>query len=169
MLALTTAGVVSDTPIQFHDLRGQLPVSAEHPYRTRPVEWVRGLYLHHSATKGQTLNSMASFHVETRGWGGLSYHYAVGWDGQLFWCNDPTVLSFHTANHNSNAISVVLVGDYSKIQLTEDQKRSIALLVDFLVEKYNLQFVKLHRDVKSTQCPGNNAVEFLRTLCFDNR
>lgn len=169
MLAAATAGAVSDTPIHFHDLRGELPVSAEHPYKKRPIEWVQGLYLHHSATKGQTIRSMATFHVETRGWGGLSYHFAVGWDGQVFWCNDPTTLSYHTKNHNSNAISVVLVGDYSKIQLTEEQKRSITSLVDYLVEKYDLKFVKVHRDVVVTQCPGNNAVDFLHTLCFDNR
>ena len=116
-----------------------------------------------------TIRSMASYHVETRGWGGIAYHYACGWDGQLFWCNDPTVLSYHTANNNSNAISLVLVGNYSEIHLTEAQKASLIKVIDYLTEKYDLQFVKLHQDVVATQCPGDHAVEFLRGMCFDNR
>lgn len=153
----------------WHDLRASLPVNSEHPYVKRPIEDIKGLYLHHSATKGKTIRNITEYHIEVHKWGGIAYHYAVGWDGRIFWTNDPTTKSFHTKNHNGNSIAVVVIGNYSVLELTDIQKSAIVKLIDDLTEQYGLQFVKLHRDVVATQCPGNNAVDFLRSICFDNR
>jgi len=169
-VVLTAVGsTTGDYGSAWHDLRGSLPVNKERPYVKRPIEAVKGLYIHHSATKGETIRNMAEYHIEVRGWGGLAYHYAVGWDGQIFWTNDPTTKSFHTKDHNGNSISVVIIGNYSTLQLTDVQKSAIIKLVDDLTDQYSLQFIKLHRDVVATQCPGNNAITFLRSICFDNR
>lgn len=170
VIGLATIGVgTGDYGSAWHDLRASLPVNEERPYARRPIEAVKGLYIHHSATKGETIRNMAEYHIEVRGWGGLAYHYAVGWDGQIFWTNDPTTKSFHTKDHNGNSISVVIIGNYSTLQLTDVQKSAIIKLVDDLTDQYSLQFIKLHRDVVATQCPGNNAITFLRSICFDNR
>lgn len=165
-VALSTAGAVADGPIEFHDLRNELPISADRPYKHRPEEWIEGCFWHHSASKGQTIRNLASYHVEVRQWGGLAYTYAIGWDGTIFLCNDPTTLSFHTSGYNSRAISVVLVGDYHEKEMSEAMKVSVIRLAAHLKDKYNLRYVALHKDVKATACPGSHAEPWLRLVCF---
>ncbi len=56
----------------------------------------------------------ARFHVNTRGWDGLAYHYAVGRDGQVYQCRDPQARLNHSgvAQGNSESLSVlVLTGE----------------------------------------------------------
>lgn len=60
------------------------------------------------------LKGDARFHVQTRGWDGLSYHYGVGRDGQQYWCRDKIARLNHAgvAQGNSESLSVlVLTGE----------------------------------------------------------
>lgn len=57
------------------------------------------------------LKADARFHVETRGWDGLSYHYGVGRDGQQYWCRDQLALLAHSgvAQGNNESYSVLII------------------------------------------------------------
>ena len=59
------------------------------------------------------LQADARFHVDTRGWDGLSYHYAIGKDGEQFLCRDDMARLNHCGvaqgNNESLAVLVALV------------------------------------------------------------
>lgn len=148
----------------FVDLRGKLPERQDIHYSVRNVNTIQGVVLHHSATKGQTISSMAQFHTEVRGWPGLAYHFAIGWDGTVYQCHDLSTISYHSAGYNQRTLGIVLIGNYQDRQMTEEMKGSLVELTSYLHDQYDLKYMWLHRDTKSTACPGQYAVEFARPL-----
>lgn len=167
--AIGTTMSVGVPHTQIKNLVGELPVSTEHPYGLRPAEWVEGVVWHHSATKATTIRSIAEMHIAQRGWGGIAYHFAIGWDGQVYQLNDITTLSYHSQGHNSHTIGVVLIGNYQEREMTDAMKESIVNLQYFLKERYNLKYSTMHRRLKATLCPGDHATEFLENLMYDDR
>jgi hypothetical protein len=149
----------------YRDLRGKLPQRGEYP--TRSMDRVDGIVIHHSATRGQSLRSMAEFHVEQRGWNGIGYHYAVGWDGTIFHLNDAERLTNHTAGANSRNIGVVMVGNLHDNPVPQAQRDAVRNLVYYLREVHAIHRVQPHRAFKSTACPGDFAVDQLSTLWVD--
>ncbi len=166
-ITMTGVGMVNGYGTEIHDLRGQLPARSDIHYKTRPESAVKGMYLHHTATSGQSLRSIAEFHTQYRGWPAIAYHYAIGYDGVKYQLHDITTNSYHTAGHNSNAISVVLVGNYETREMSQEMIQSVTELTAYLKEEYGLSFCRLHTDVVRTQCPGKNAIPVLRVLTFE--
>ena len=166
--AVTMVGVgeVVDYGSTFHDLRGQLPARHDVSYAKRKLSDVQGVILHHSATKGQTINSIASFHSEVRGWPGIGYCFAIGWDGVVYQLHDVETISYHAQGYNKHSIGVVLIGNYHERDLTPEMEESLVMLVEYLRDKYGLKYFWLHRDCKPTICPGNYAADFIRPLQF---
>jgi N-acetyl-anhydromuramyl-L-alanine amidase AmpD len=128
---------------------------------------VDGVVIHHSATTGQTLRSMAEFHSFVKGWQGLSYHYAVGWDGTVYLCNDVDRLTWHVENNNTRNIGIVLVGNLDRNPLPQAQRDAVRNLVYYLREIHGIHRVLPHRAFKATACPGFYAVDQLSTLWVD--
>lgn len=155
--------------IEVMDISGTLPHSPTKTYQYRRADQIKGLVFHHSATRGQTIRSMAEYQVEVRGWAGLGYHYAIGYDGRIYKCNDPLLKTNHTANHNTATIGAVLVGNYQEREPSEAMIRSAEHLEAYLMERYGLQFVWLHRETKPTLCPGDYAAARLRPLLIGPR
>ena len=164
--ALAMGAVISIEGVPFTDLRGQLPVSSTAFYSTRPVENIQGAVFHHTASRGQTLRSIAQYHVERRNWPGIAYHYAIGYDGHIFLLNDPTVASYHTQGYNSRTISIVLIGNYHERELSEEMKRSIVLICSYLGIEYDLKFLWMHSETRPTICPGKYATDFLEPILY---
>lgn len=165
-LVLTTVGSVTSYGSQIHDLRRELPVSETKHYGDRPIEAVRGVVFHHSATRGMTIRSIADMHIEQRGWPGIAYHIAIGYDGKIYLLHDLTTVSYHTRGNNYRNIGVVLIGNYHQREMTPEMEASILKVMTWLGEQVNLQYVWLHRDVVQTACPGQYAVPYLRSIQF---
>ena len=168
-VVLTTTGAVGGFGSTFHDLRGELPVSEDVHYVTRPLDMVEGVVWHHSATKGQTIHSIAEFHIEVKKWPGIAYHFAVGHDGTIFILNDATTISFHAQGHNRSTIGVVLIGNYHERDLSEAMKEAVAKLQEHLKDEYDLEYSWMHRETKSTACPGRHAAAFLAPMMYGRR
>lgn len=166
VVTMVGGGVVAGFGSQIIDLRGQLPTSIEKHYGHRPVENIKGVVWHHSATRGQSIHTIAEYHIEVRGWPGIAYHYAIGWDGVVYALNSPETISYQSEGYNSKTIGVVLIGNYEERDLTPEMEASIIKLNDYLHGEFNLQFAWLHRDTKSTLCPGRYATEFLRPYLY---
>lgn len=167
--AVAMGAVISIEGVPFTDLRGQLPVSSTAFYPTRPAEAIQGAVFHHTASRGQTLRSIAHYHVERRNWPGIAYHYAIGYDGHIFLLNDPTVASYHTQGYNRKTMSIVLIGNYHEREMSDAMKRSVVLLCSYLGIEYDLQYLWMHSETKSTACPGKYAKEFLEPILYGNR
>lgn len=165
-VTMTAAGAGIGWESNVVDLRGQLPVSVEQQYLTRPDSRVEGMVWHHTATKGQTLRSIAEYHVQIKKWPGIAYHYAIGWDGRVYLLNDPGTRSYHTSGWNSRTISVVLVGNYQDNVPSAAMVASMNGINDYLKERYHLRYALLHRQTKATLCPGDNAVKVLTPMLY---
>ena len=161
--------VMSVDGIPFTDLRGKLPTRQDIHYGVREESRIEGAVFHHTATRGQTLTSIAQYHIEARKWPGIAYHYAIGYDGHVFLLNDPTTISYHTQGYNSRTISIVLIGNYQNNDLSDEMKRSIIVLSSYLNTLYDLQFMWMHSETKSTACPGRHAREYLQPILHGPR
>lgn len=158
--ALVVAPVMASDEIFFIDLRDNLPHNGE--YAVRDMAKVNTIIIHHSASTGQSINSLAQFHIDARGWPAIAYHFAVGWDGKVYQLNDVNRKSYHAEGWNTKAIGVCLIGNYQKNELPDAALKSTLRLTMYLQDKYRLPVVLFHRDTKATLCPGDHAVEALR-------
>jgi N-acetyl-anhydromuramyl-L-alanine amidase AmpD len=147
----------------FIDLRGKLPTTGEYP--ARDMDRVDAIVVHHSATRGQTIRSIAEFHTATRGWPSIAYHFAVGWDGKVYQLNDVERRTNHAQGFNSRSIGVCLIGDYEAHPVPPETVHSLSHLIEALSEQYGPLRIVLHSETKQTKCPGywgREAVERIR-------
>ena len=168
-VVLTGVGSITSFGSQIHDLRGSLAHHQTKHYGIRSEEAIEGVVFHHSATRGQSITSISEFHVESRGWPGIGYHFAIGYDGKIYLLNDPLTISYHTKDNNYRNIGVVLIGNYHERPLTPEMEQSITSLIEYLKDKYGIEYVWMHREAGKTICPGNYAVVYLTPKLFGPR
>lgn len=159
--AFLAIGVGADVS-PFVDLRGQLPVDGQYPLRN--MERVDTQIIHHSATTGSSIHSIAQFHIEARGWPAIAYHFAIGWDGKCYQLNDVDRRTNHAAGWNSRSIGVVLIGNYEERPVPAEVVKACERLTAYIAETYGAHTILFHRDTKITVCPGKFATEALQGL-----
>lgn len=156
--------------INIIDVRNQLVQHPNKTYNKRSLDSIKYIAIHHSATKGGNGDSFARYHVNNNNWPGIGYHYVILADGKIEWTNDLTTVSYHVGEHNSQAIGICLVGDFTASQLPLAQKEALKELCQYLLEKLNLTItdVKGHNEFSSskTKCPGLD-MEQLRAYLND--
>jgi hypothetical protein len=140
-----------------NDIRAQLMRSKTVPQVNRTV--TKSLTVHwngpgFTAPDLVQLQGDARFHVQTRGWDGLSYHYGVGRDAQIYWCRDAIARLNHAgvAQGNSESLSVlVLTGEGMSIPSVQ-----ISALESLIVTlKMQPRYVLGHQEwPRLTACPG---------------
>jgi hypothetical protein len=168
-VTMTAAGSAVGYSSNIIDLRDQLPRRPDVEYRHRVENEVDGIVWHHSATRAQTIRSIADYHTRVKGWPEIGYHYAVGHDGRIYQLLDVKKWSNHAQGYNRRTIGVVLIGNYHEREMPEAMKSSVLYLQEYLCDTYNIDYVWLHRDTKPTACPGNYASEFLKNIQFGPR
>jgi len=147
------------------DLRGQLPSNGGYP--TRSTATIRRLIVHHTAAPAATSwQSIASYHVNTKGWKGIGYHAGITPDGKLHLLNGIDRISNHAYGHNADSIGIVFAGNFQDDHPTPKALQAYyqyaSILDDYLGRVLTWQG---HRDVGDTACPGNHLYGYL----FDAR
>jgi N-acetyl-anhydromuramyl-L-alanine amidase AmpD len=134
-----------------------LPKHSSKTYRKRSVNEIRKIVVHHSACIGNNCNAAAyaTYHVNSRGWAGIGYHYVIEKDGTIKQCNHDTTISAHCAGQNTNSIGVSLSGDFTREPLTDTQKLPLIWLLKHLRSKYGNLDITQHKDFSPTACPGD--------------
>lgn len=160
--ALVMAPALVQDEVPLIDLRDKLPTNGDYPYRQ--MERVNTIIVHHTATKGTSIRSLAEFHVQYREWPGIGYHFAVGWDGRVYLLNDVDRMTNHAAGWNTKSIGVAMVGNFQETALPELESVATQRTVLFLKERYGIDRVLFHRDTRRTLCPGDSAVRVLAPL-----
>lgn len=134
-----------------------LPKSLTKVYREREIEDSLTIVIHHTASsKTQSLETIAKFHVEKRGWPEIAYHVAINDAGDIYLLNDIEEKTYHNSVDNTNTIGIVAVGNYEKDQPSEELLNSIEAVTDALCLTLKIKAIKGHRDYKNTLCPGKN-------------
>lgn len=152
-------------------------INSIHKYRTRgawqqrPVGNIQKLVVHHSAAEAsdnpeERLNQIMGWHLANSPvWMGLSYHYVITKNGNIYQTNAHEDLTWHDGV-NWNSLGILVDGYFhtpNNNQPTEQQLESLEWLLTKLATKHPefpagnnpLQDIVGHRDVGPTACPGD--------------
>ena len=136
-------------------------------YQLRNIEDSLYITIHHTAgNKDQSLESIAKFHVEMRGWPEIAYHIAINDDGDIHFLNEISERTYHDSGQNTNSIGIVLVGNYEDYEPSDDMLESTKLVTDALCQIMKIKGIRGHRDTSPTLCPGTYAYNDLKNLFF---
>ena len=126
---------------------------------------VNSLIIHHSATPTGCSMVFRAFHRAINGWIDIGYHFVIGngslsEDGEVEEGRPQWAVGAHAREHNEDTIGICLVGDFNDTYPTEDQMKSLGMLLKRLLSEYDLSSssIILHRDLSGckTVCPGKN-------------
>jgi hypothetical protein len=124
-----------------------------------PKEYI---ILHHSATPDglvlKDFDAIKRYHMEVNGWRDIGYHWVVERiDGVLTAIPGRPEADdgAHCLRHNSDAIGVCVVGDYTKAPPDDETYRFVAALCKQIKTRHPIKEVGGHRDYYATACPGD--------------
>ena len=126
------------------------------------------LTMHHTAGRKPTTGEEAvqemrfiqDFHMNGRGWMDVGYHFVVSPTGQVFEGRPEGVVGAHVLNHNTGNLGVSFMGNYhppASDQPTAEALSAFTALGRRLVADYKIPAAQIqaHRDLGSTDCPGD--------------
>ena len=117
---------------------------------------VNGIVLHHTGVSvPQSVEIIHNYH-KSKGWAGIGYHYYVRKDGSVYKGRPEEYAGAHCPGVNSSSIGICAEGNFDKEDMSEKQEQSIIELIACIKEEYNIEYVKGHREILATTCPGSN-------------
>lgn len=122
------------------DFRDRLTQHATKKYRGRSLSAIKKIAIHHSLTKSGSAESFARYHVKENGWPGIGYHFVIEKNGDVKWCNNLEIKSYHVGNSNKFAVGICLVGDYREQLLSDAQLTPLLKLLKFLIRELDLSY-----------------------------
>lgn len=93
----------------------KLPTNPASPYKTRNLAGVDTIVIHQTdgSDKGvESAYSAARYHVDTKGWGGIAYHFFVTDDGKIYQTQDLETRSYHASSFNTRSIGIAITGKH---------------------------------------------------------
>lgn len=143
---------------------------ARPPRAMTPQAPPRQAFLHHSTDdRAEVINTLAEqksaarriqgFHMNTRGWSDIGYHYLVfqPYGGQkrarAFAARNYHYVPAAQEGHNTGTLAICVVGN-----LEEDQvKRNTRFVIEEILRRHpSVKTLGGHRDVVATTCPGDH-------------
>jgi hypothetical protein len=161
------------------DITTRAEWGARAPRGLRPRHTPNQITIHHTETSMGTSNpasivrGIQNFHMDTRGWNDIAYHYLISADGTIFEGSAPTDrIGSHVGGNNTGNLGIALLGKFGHQQPTDAQLRAAGNLVGWLADKYSITVqydasnpgagtLMGHRHNpghSSNSCPGNNLV-----------
>lgn len=114
------------------------------------------IVLHHSCSKGQTVQQIHLQHLN-KGWTGIGYHYYVRRDGKVYAGRPQFAIGSHCQGHNIDTIGICFEGDFRKDKITQEQIVAGKELIEYLNKSYSKKLkVFNHRELCHTMCPVIN-------------
>ena len=141
-------------------------------WNKRPVSNIQNIVVHHSAYRfndennNQRFASLKKFHTN-QGWVGLSYHYVIFENGEIWQTNNHDDLTW-TDGINWNSLGILVDGYFhdNKDKPTIEQLGSLDFLLGKLCNEHpefpaTRKDVKAHREVNSTACCGDDLFPYV--------
>ena len=117
---------------------------------------IEGIVLHNSGvTVLQSVETIHNYH-KNKGWAGIGYHYYVRKDGSIYRGRPESMAGAHCPGVNSNSIGICAEGNFNEENMTESQKQAIIDLIKDIKSRHNIKWIKGHREILATSCPGTN-------------
>lgn len=141
---------------QFADVRTSLITDGA--YATRSAAAIQRVIVHHTATAPTTWTNVARYHVQTKGWPGIGYHFGIESSGLVSYLGSIETWRYHAGNANGDSIGVCFMGNFETTDMPTSAAlgsyaRLLSALEVFLGRRLKVQG---HRDVGETVCPGRN-------------
>ncbi|XP_073813576.1 peptidoglycan-recognition protein SC2-like [Musca autumnalis] len=130
------------------------------------IHHTAGAYCSTKAACIQQMKNIQDYHQKTLGWADIGYNFLIGGDGNIYEGRGWNVLGAHATNWNSKSIGISFMGNYNNDKPTAAQiaaaKNLLAAAVSRgqIVSGYTLYG---HRQVGSTECPGTNLWNEIKT------
>lgn len=124
----------------------------------RSIDNIEHITIHHSASPAnQDAFNFARYHVNSRGWPRIGYHYVIKENGLIQKTNEHNALSWHNGYNNGKAIGICLSGNFEEKQPTKAQTDSLYFLINKLkMEIPGIKYLNGHKEYipGKTACPG---------------
>ena len=128
---------------------------------TQLKKWrVQGIVVHHSGVKEApkgiaALKAFERFHMDSRGWNAIAYNWLVDPEGVIYAGRGAGIVSGATKGWNSRTESICYTGG-GFVEIPQAARDSIRWLVGDIQGRYDDKlWVKGHRDLGNSTCPGN--------------
>ena len=120
------------------------------------MQEVEGIVLHNSGvTVLQSVETIHNYH-KNKGWAGIGYHYYVRKDGSVYRGRPENMAGAHCPGVNSTSIGICAEGNFNEETMSEVQKQAIIELIRDIKSRHNIKWIKGHREILATSCPGAN-------------
>lgn len=132
--------------------------------------------IHHTVTPTrdsvsveQRLRGIQTFHIDTRGWCDIGYHFLVGQNGRVYQgISDERRTGIHVGGNNTNNVGVSYLGTYTSDIPSDGMFNAGGEIVRWLTDTYRIartrERIRGHREWGSTECPGNALYPRLQTI-----
>lgn len=118
---------------------------------------INGIVLHHTAVSSlQSVEVIHNYHKNHNGWAGIGYHYYVRKDGSVYKGRPEEYAGAHCPGVNSTSIGICAEGNFNEESMSDVQKNAIIELIAYVKSRHNITYIKGHREIIATSCPGSN-------------
>jgi len=111
------------------------------------------IVLHHAAASSSSSDSIHKIHLQN-GWAGIGYHFYIRKDGSIYSGRPIDTVGAHVSGYNSVCIGVCFEGNFEKEKMSVSQLNAGKDLIKYLKSLYPKAFIKKHKDLNATACPG---------------
>jgi len=152
------------------DIVNDLPKHETDTYRTRVLTDITTLTIHHTVTPSSTpIEVIAAYHVNSRDWPGIGYHFVIKDTGEIFKTNYLETKSYHAGSYgapgdeNLWSVGIALQGNFTDDPPPQAQLDAAQWLVAELKEQLDISQVLKHKEMPGaqTQCPGNTSGDWI--------
>lgn len=120
------------------------------------MQEVEGIVLHNSGvTVLQSVETIHNYH-KNKGWAGIGYQYYVRKDGSVYRGRPENMAGAHCPGVNSTSIGICAEGNFNEENMSNVQKNAIIDLIKDIKSRYNIKWIRGHREMLATSCPGTN-------------
>ena len=111
----------------------------------------------------ESIQSIDKYHVKTRGWNAIGYHFIIAPNGDIYEGRPENVVGAHVKNNNTGNIGINIYCNSNVEIPTELQILKLKELLVYLTEKYNISDKSIygHNQLGNTDCPGTNIEQML--------
>jgi len=118
-----------------------------------------GILIHHPAATNWTVKQVHDYHTNTNGWNGIGYNFYIHKDGTIYEGRGLEYQGAHCTAYNAKTIGICCQGDFEYVDtyMNDAQYNALVWLIQYCQGIYgNGIYIKGHKDVSATACPGKN-------------
>lgn len=156
--------------VQIQDMSAILPTNANVlPYPLRPLADIRRFIIHHTATPPTTTpQRIAEYIVNERNLPGMTYHYCITSEGQIFRTQTAETLSTHAGNFSADSLGIALIGNFNETMPSQAQLKAASTLIGQLAVQFSIpvsqETVRGYGELAQTFSPGTTWPQWRGTL-----